>query len=210
MNLIFKQIKEKLEVDDVKAMKIARAWKNLLMAIHGKDTIFEDLAEIRALSYMTTNNGLDELARTAKLYEHHLFHPEYRYVISKYDGAGGATTFLHNTLEEVLDSIYDMCFTDDEMTGQFNCYDLHKAEDITDQVRGYVMANRLRYAVACYTQRNGDETYEGGQASTLDEAKKILCGFLEQGIGDYGEIFDRENGKCVWGDGTADEFKQVD
>lgn len=182
--------------DDASGYVVASKFKDLLVALSGKKGMVDGgMTDMFALSYMASTAGMEELVRLTKLFKAHVSRPCKRYVLSRYVGAGGSNIYLHDTLESIFTYMDDMCFYDEEMTGQFECYDLVAGEDITEKVRGYIVGNRMRYAI----EGERDGVTHHNQAETLAEAKTEANKLLRDGICDSVEVFDRLNsGKCVY------------
>lgn len=172
-------------------VKIYYAFVELINAIIGKENTTDDDCIVDAFLSATTDSG-NLLINLANSIGNFVKEMPYRYLIARFDGAGGYSPMPLKTLDEVIDYMDKETFFDEEEFGQNTCYDLVKKEDISEKIYQYITAGRKRFAL------QGEDGDYQDEADTLDDAKAMAREWLDGGISLVINVYDREENEWVW------------
>lgn len=171
------------------------AYKDLIKAIIGcEDDTKKDVTDAMADAFLCGDPRayyfFETIANQVAEFVQQL---PYRFYIDVYDGAGGGSPKVFKTLDELIDFVREKTFFDEEQFGMLACYDLLKGEHISENVYQYIHANNYqRYAL-----RGIDGEFRG-DADTLEMAKAMAREWVDGGISEEVEVYDREENKWVW------------
>lgn len=185
-------------------VKIYYAFVELINAIIGKENTTDDDSIVDAFLSATTDSGnlLINLANSIGKFVKEM---PYRYLIARFDGAGGYSPMPLKTLDEVIDYMDKETFFDEENFGQNPCYDLVNKENISEKIYQYINAGRKRFALLGEDGDYQDET------DTLEDAKTMAHKWVDGGISLIVSVYDREENEWVWyldEDGEKDLTKE--
>ena len=186
-------------------LKMYFAYKDLIKAIIGReDDTKQEVTDAMADAFLCGDPRAYHFFETiAKQVAEFVQQLPYRFYIDVFDGAGGGSPKVFKTLDELIDYVAEDTYFDEEQFGQLACYDLGKGEHISEKVYQYIKANRKRYAL-----RGEDGDYQD-EVDTLDEAKAMARDWVDGGISEEVEVYDREENEWVWNI-SREMFSHVD